>query len=170
MIVTVQPCFHWIGFHITSYLLQEGVEVIGIDPIETNQSDFLYMYVGRNSNFQHFFQKKDKENHVQGTEEEASVEYVDQHLLVRKNRKAIWVKLPSLYGEWMDLNRLGIQDKDQLKSWIKEKEAVYIGDFLHDLSKSLLGDQPFQLSSHVEGEDLMEQRIEAVFHSLKLLC
>ncbi|MBN8233708.1 hypothetical protein JF544_00540 [Halobacillus kuroshimensis] len=170
MLVTVQPCFHWIGFHITSYLLQEGVEVIGVDPIETNQSDFLYMYVGRNSNFQHFFQKEDKENHVQGTEKEASVEYVDHHLLVRKNGETLWVKLPALYGEWMDLQRFGIQDKDQLKSWIKKKEAVYIGDFLNDLLKSLLHNQSFQLSSHVEDEELMEQRIEAVFHSQQLLC
>ncbi|SFJ65366.1 hypothetical protein SAMN04487936_103206 [Halobacillus dabanensis] len=143
MMVTVNPCFHWVGYHITRGLLQEGVEVIGIDPIIDEKSDLLYMFVGRNSNFQHFFQEYDKENYVQKAENEITVEYVEDFLLIKKAKeKQEWLELPKLYGEWMDLDRYGLQGRDSLMKWIEINDAIYIEDFFEDFYRDLLQEDP----------------------------
>jgi hypothetical protein len=163
MVVTINPCFHWIGYHITSGLLQEGVEVIGIDPITDDKSDLLYMFVGRNSNFQHFFQEHDKENYVQKAEDEITVEYVEDCLLIKRAAEIKeWVDLPMLYGEWMDLDRYGLKGHDSLIKWIEKNDAVYIGSFIEDLYLSLRHEKPCIVKKRIDKEEEVVKRVEAI--------
>ncbi|WP_226576917.1 hypothetical protein [Halobacillus litoralis] len=169
MLVTVHPCFHWVGFHTSTHLLQEGVEVIGVDPIEDKRADFLYMYVGRNSNFQHFFQEADKDNHVHQTEDEIVVEYVENSVHVRhSNGNEKWIELPKLYGEWMDLEKIGVQNESRLMEWVKKNEAVYIGDFVEDLIPFLCKGVPFELTV-AQKEEQIADRVSAVWRCQELL-
>ncbi|WP_394218593.1 hypothetical protein [Halobacillus trueperi] len=170
MMVTVNPCFHWIGYHLTSSLLQEGIEVIGIDPIVDAKSDLLYMYVGRNSNFQHFFQRSDKENHVQQSKDEWEVDLVDGGLLVRQgDEERDWIELPLLYGEWMDIQTTGVQEKEELVQWIMEHQAIYIGNFLETFMGNFLDHQPLDIQQRVEDKDIITERVDALWNCEQLL-
>ncbi|MGP4062028.1 hypothetical protein [Halobacillus sp. H74] len=171
MMVTVHPCFHWIGYHISTGLLQEGVEVVGIDPIIDERSDLLYMYVGRNSNFQHFFRKEEKENHVQQKDDEVMIEFVEDCILIKRNdRDKELVKLPPLYGEWMNFERLGIGDKESLQQWVEEHEAVYIEDFLKELLPIVLRDEGFYWTATEQGESVLKERLEEIWRCQRLLA
>ncbi|WLR47554.1 hypothetical protein LC065_18960 [Halobacillus litoralis] len=170
MMVTINPCFHWIGYHLTSSLLQEGIEVIGIDPIVDSKSDLLYMYVGRNSNFQHFFQRSDKENHVQQSNDEWEVDLVDDGLLVRQgDTERDWIEIPLLYGEWMDICKTGAKEKDELLQWITDQQATYIGDFMDTFLKSFLDQQPFRLEKRADDKGIVKERVEALWRCELLL-
>ncbi|GEN52906.1 hypothetical protein [Halobacillus faecis] len=170
MMVTINPCFHWIGYHLTSSLLQEGIEVIGIDPIEDSKSDLLYMYVGRNSNFQHFFQRSDKENHVQQSNDEWEVDLVDEGLLVRQgDTEENWIETPLLYGEWMDIRKTGAQGKGELVQWIMDHQATYIGDFMDAFLRSFLDQEPFRVGERLEDKDIITERVDALWRCEQLL-
>ncbi|MYL70263.1 hypothetical protein GLW00_05345 [Halobacillus litoralis] len=170
MMVTVNPCFHWIGYHLTSNLLQEGIEVIGIDPIEDPKSDLLYMYVGRNSNFQHFFQRSDKENHIQQSNDEWEVDLVDNGLLLRHgDKESEWIEIPLLYGEWMDIGKTGIKEKGEFVQWIMEHKATYVGDFIEAFLGMFLNQQPLRVEQRVEDKDIILERVEALWRCEQLL-
>ncbi|TGB05233.1 hypothetical protein [Halobacillus salinus] len=131
MMVTVEPCFHWVGYHITTALLQEGVEVIGIDPLSSDLSEHLYLFVGRNSNFQHFYDKQDKEQHVHGEEGEVFLHYYAGEITVEQGDQVLSrISMPCIYGEWMSAPDDSIQSEDDLMQWVMEREATYIGDLL----------------------------------------
>ncbi|CDQ21038.1 hypothetical protein SAMN05192559_106178 [Halobacillus karajensis] len=164
MVVTIHPCFHWIGFHITSSLLQEGMEVVGIDPISDRKKDLLYMFVGRNSNFQHFYNIEDKENHIQRTKGEWEIEIWEEGLLVKgENYEEEWIEFPLLYGEWMDLHPTESEDQSDLKRWILDKEAVYIGDFLEDFLTSLFNQETFNRRERKLEEETLNERIKSLW-------
>ncbi|MCA0983819.1 hypothetical protein LCL89_07075 [Halobacillus yeomjeoni] len=140
MLVTVKPCFHWIGYHICSALLQEGVHVVGIDRMENCLSDELYMYIGRNSNFQHFYHIEDKENHIHHNDGEKTVKYDGKNLIIETDQGG-WresIDLPQLYGEWMDIPQTEVETEREFQQWIQHSEAVYIGDFLESFIPYLL--------------------------------
>ncbi|ELK45218.1 UNVERIFIED_CONTAM: hypothetical protein N8J90_11470 [Halobacillus marinus] len=161
MVVVVHPSFHWIGYHVCKELLQEGHVVIGIDPIKDKRSDLLYMYVGRNSNFQHFFQKSDKENHMHNSGSEVEVDIKKGKVRIVTSEGEERVEIPALYGEWMPMADHSFQEKGDLRKWIEETEAVYVGDFV----KTLL---PSYLTRNMEEESL-EERVEATWRCRKLL-
>lgn len=158
MLVTVRPCFHWIGYHMTANLLQEGEEVIGIDPLTSDLSHHLYMFVGRNSNFQHFYDKKDKEHFIHKEPEEIFVQYEQNELSIEQNQSVILnTSLPKLYGEWMDLPDERIQSEEDMWEWIMEHEATYIGDFFR---QSLPEKMAKCFLSHKNGRDSDQLRRE----------
>ncbi|RWZ55157.1 hypothetical protein EQV77_10930 [Halobacillus fulvus] len=161
MVITVKPCFHWIGYHIMTSLLQEGMEVVGIDRLDQKRKDHLYMYVGRNSNFQYFFNEKDKENHIHQEEEEIEIRCSTERLIGRNKKQDTthdW-KLPIVYGEWMDIQRMDIESEEELLDWVLQTEAVYIGDVTTPFLDLLLDredsadvkreDQQAEVASHV---------------------
>lgn len=169
MLVTINPCFHWIGYHITTGLLQEGVEVVGIDPISDGKSDFLYMFVGRNSNFQHFFQKEDRENHVQQKKGEIEIEFYEGSLMIKREAIKEWVELPKLYGEWMNTQRWDIKSQEELVEWIYKNEAFYVGDLFTDLWTCLSNEESFTLKKYESDEALIKERVEAIWGCEQLL-
>ncbi|MCA0969601.1 hypothetical protein LCM20_03215 [Halobacillus litoralis] len=131
MIITVNPSFHWIGYHLTANLLQEGVSVIGIDSLTSERSEQLYMFVGRNSNFQHFYNQEDKEQHIHIEDDEISIVYEQNELFIEQSGALLaHLTLPIVYGEWMDLPDHEISNEDELYEWVREREAVYIGDYV----------------------------------------
>lgn len=172
MMITVSPCFHWIGYHISTGLLQEGFEVVGIDRMDVLLCDHLYMYVGRNSNFQHFYNHTDKENHLQTGPEEWRVNIEDGLLVIHRGAEESLTKrieMPELYGEWMDLTALNISSSDDLYHWVLENNAVYISDFVKEMCDFFVigKDQDFQVEQ-VKSEDEVRRNIESVWKSHKL--
>ncbi|MCD5324700.1 MULTISPECIES: hypothetical protein [Pontibacillus] len=51
MAYLLSGCFHWIGYHLTEALLNEGETVIGVDSDWNEQKEWLSLYVGRNASF-----------------------------------------------------------------------------------------------------------------------
>ncbi|MFZ0369755.1 MAG: hypothetical protein WAM07_09140 [Halobacillus sp.] len=175
MLITVHPCFHWIGYHMSTGFLQEGRQVIGIDRMDASLSEHLYMYVGRNSNFQHFYSKEDKERHTQPTDDELFIEYADQYLIVERkheDRIFVQVELPHLYGEWMDVSRKGIEQEEELLEWVRASKAVYISDFLNEFIPYVLSlkeeRQPKPFEDLCSPED-QNKRVESVWKAYQTM-
>ncbi|KHE69462.1 hypothetical protein [Halobacillus sp. BBL2006] len=171
MMITVSPCFHWVGYHISTGLLQEGYEVIGIDGMDDLLSDHLYMYVGRNSNFQHFYNHTDKENHLQIGEEERKVSIDDYLIVILSGEGSSLVRrieIPELYGEWMDIHSLNLQSPDELYEWVIKNDAVYITDFLKVMIPLII-EEKAQTSTVIfdqeKSDEDRKRNVEAVWKS-----
>ncbi|MGP4077219.1 hypothetical protein [Halobacillus sp. K22] len=175
MLITVHPCFHWIGYHMSTCFLQEGKQVIGIDRMDASLSEHLYMYVGRNSNFQHFYSKDDKEKHSQPTDDELLIEYADQYLSVEKKqegRSFVQVELPQLYGEWMDLSHKGIEQEEELFEWVRQSNAVYISDFLSEFIPYVLtleDERKPEFYEEVRNPEDTKKRVESVWKAYRTM-
>ncbi|ARI78038.1 hypothetical protein [Halobacillus mangrovi] len=174
MMITVSPCFHWIGYHISTGLLQEGFEVVGIDRMDDLLCDHLYMYVGRNSNFQHFYNHIDKEKHLQTGPEEWKVNIEDGLLIIKQGAEESLTKrieMPELYGEWMDLTALNIHNSDDLCQWVFKNDAVYISDFVKKVCHFFVigKGHDFQVEQE-KSEDEVRRNVDSVWksHALSL--
>ncbi len=169
MMTTIYQCFHWIGYHLTTNLLQEGYEVIGIDPMFSPLSEQLYMFVGRNSNFQHFYTVQDKEKHVHTNEEEKMINIQGNVLVIEEtaNSKATnCIELPPLFGEWMDLDELGINQKEELAEWVADTKAVYIEDLVKVLIPAISKGEWHPSLHSLEGrEENLEKKIANTWDS-----
>ncbi|MBA2174501.1 hypothetical protein H0266_06220 [Halobacillus locisalis] len=166
MVITVKPCFHWIGYHITTNFLQEGIEVIGIDNLSTNMAQHLYMYVGRNSNFQHFYDKESKHQHVHEGCDELFLQYEGSSLTVEKNDTIIYqCTLPTLYGEWMPNPEASITSEADMLQWVREQDAVYIGDFINELFQEIRDDE-LPLSTDVNTGSPVTDHVVAVWKTI----
>ncbi|UOQ43446.1 hypothetical protein MUN89_16190 [Halobacillus salinarum] len=168
MRTTVYQCFHWVGYHLTTCLLQEGYEVIGIDPMYTPLSEHLYLFVGRNSNFQHFYYMEDKEKHVQPGDKERLVNIQGNLLVIEilsEEASVDHIELPALFGEWMDLEEHSITSKNELRTWIEEHNALYIGDFLEEIIPVVLNHQEKNYLNETGNASLLEKKIENTWKS-----
>lgn len=174
MLVTVNPCFHWVGYHLCSALLQEGIEVVGIDDMREDKSDHLYMYIGRNSNFQHFYTKDDKESYIHQNNNERVVTLVGDQLHVAdrgSDSSAQLVELPSLFGEWMTMDKIDVRSKDELYQWVKDNDAVYVGDFVKSFIPYLLSNTRGVSEIVVEtetNEERMDKNLTSVWKTFMI--
>ncbi|MGI8314445.1 hypothetical protein [Halobacillus mangrovi] len=172
MMITVSPCFHWIGYHISTGLLQEGYEVVGIDHMDDLLCDHLYMFVGRNSNFQHFYNHIDKEKHLHTGPEEWRVNIEDSLLIIQQGADKSLTKrieMPELYGEWMDLTALNIHSSDGLYQWVLKNNGVYISDFVNEVCDFLVIGKDHDLRiDQAKSEGEIRRNVEAVWKSHEL--
>lgn len=166
MLFIVQPCFHWVGYHIVTHLLQEGIEVVGIDELSEEVNTHLYMLVGRNSNFQHFFFIEDKSNHLHGSNEETFISYQQNQLVINRENEVEVIDLPPLYGEWMDLNKF--HSESALYQWVKETNALYIKVVVKKLIDRLIQKEEvsclFPLDIE-ESEESMKQNVNDIWET-----
>lgn len=143
MKVAIVNCFHWVGYHLVEEMLEEGVEVIGIHESNTKQSEFLSMFVHRNSLF---------------TETDMIPENVDYTVvightaidstrlftiqLIEENIKTsdmslhdVTIEIPLLYGEWMPMDEKGIFVQNKYISFTSNifmEKGVYVQDYIKD--------------------------------------
>ncbi|UOQ92823.1 hypothetical protein MUO14_20795 [Halobacillus shinanisalinarum] len=155
MVSIIYNCFHWIGYHCIQHLLQDGREVIGIDKIDTQVKEHLYMSVGRNSNFQHFSTGEDRENHShQSYEDQRLYIYNDMIEICPNGRTSnrLCVELPQLYGEWMDIQA---DTYEEFRHWVINSRAVYVEDFIKEIFKYVSNGDVFRLDDQrfSRGED-----------------
>ncbi|MFC7321204.1 hypothetical protein [Halobacillus campisalis] len=133
MVVVILNCFHWSGYHCARHLLHRGHEVVGVDEINHPKKEELYMYVGRNSHFQHFNTIEERENHSHSSREDPQIFVSDENFILFQEKASVHeikIEVPPLYGEWMEMEDKQIETIDDLKFWIMENNAVYIEDFL----------------------------------------
>lgn len=135
MNISVQNCFHWIGYHIVHQLLLTGYSVYGLHRQITNQAEFLSFFLGRNSLFTFIEDESDK------YEIDLTIQVDDnkQELLLKnehssKLRKA---KMPLLFGEWMDMNEEGIFI-NQKYILFRSKQFINNAMYIEDFSKGLI--------------------------------
>ncbi|MCP3026692.1 hypothetical protein [Halobacillus sp. A5] len=143
MVVVIFNCFHWMGYHCARQLLHSGHEVVGVGEINTRKKEQLYMYVGRNSHFQHFNTIEERNNHSHYTKDEPWITIDEKIITLHSSDDREWrLNAPALFGEWMDMNDKEIETIDDLKLWILESGALYVGDYfeavIHHLMKGEL--------------------------------
>ncbi|WP_082234659.1 hypothetical protein [Halobacillus massiliensis] len=140
MVIVLYNCFDWIGYHFARQLLHRGHEVIGVDEIDSEKKEELYLYVGRNSHFQYFTSAEQRLNHCHECEEEVHVLIDRSGVEVKqKDRSIETAEIPALYGEWMEINCEEIETIDDLQFWIIQHQAVYIEDFVEDMISIIEG-------------------------------
>lgn len=157
MLFLVENCFHWIGFHIINYLLEDGYQVHGVDEISTDKKEHLSMYVGRNESFQHFSALE------RDTDYDTSMKIDNNEIIItHQQNKSLRVKLPLLFGEWMPMESNGIYYKNELISFDSDvfiREGVFIEDFIKSLMQWV---NSSQLPSFIDVKSIKNRRDENV--------
>lgn len=141
MTICITNCFHWIGFHITNRLLEDGYNVDGIADMNTEKEEDLSLMLGRNSMFSLY----NSENEIK------EKEYTDVILIDKSKVRAIpsgktyalgisteeptviKLELPLLFGEWMPMDENGVYVNDKYIKFDSsqfQNEAIYIDNFL----------------------------------------
>ncbi|GGF15527.1 hypothetical protein GCM10010954_12700 [Halobacillus andaensis] len=172
MVVVLFNCFHWMGYHCARQLLHSGHEVVGVDEIDDPMKEQLYMYVGRNSNFQHFNTIEERDNHSHYTNDESHLLISNETLVIKyKLFDEVTIDLPPLFGEWMDMKDKEIETIDDLKLWILERGALYVGDFFETVIDHVekgeilrLAEKKFSLTERETQPQEVLERIWAVRH------
>lgn len=177
MVVVLFNCFHWVGYHLTRQLLHNGHEVVGVDLIDDTKKEQLYMYVGRNSHFQHFNTIEERFNHSHHSKDEPKFLISDEAIKVEYEDYSsddILINFPPLFGEFMDMEEKEIDTVDDLKIWILNNGAVYIEDFLEAIIHHLengelrLQQDVFQNTSREEQPPEVLERIWMVHKNFRL--
>jgi hypothetical protein len=142
MTFLIQNCFHWIGFHFVNFLLEKGMVVKGVDKINSDKKENLYMFVGRNSSFQLMDSPSNHKADIAliiGNHDPSLSFNVDRIIQIdinglnKKLENAMIIKAPLLYGEWMDMTEEGLIIDKKVTRFDSEQfqsESVYIGDFV----------------------------------------
>ncbi|WP_164669480.1 hypothetical protein [Virgibacillus doumboii] len=132
MLFLVENCFHWIGFHVVDFLLENGHRVDGMDDMSTDKKEHLSMFVGRNELF----------THVTETERETAYDTTitirkdDELVLTLNNGSTTKINFPLVYGKWMPMEPEGMYYNNQFIRFNSDhflSEAVYIEDVLQSL-------------------------------------
>lgn len=140
----VDNCFHWIGYHITDYLLEQGEKVVGVGEVKSELEEQLSMLIGRNSLFTHLQPLDDATYHTAIIIGESTFSNVSERQLhiqtahKQKNDQHITIlSAPYLYGEWMPMYKDGCytekKEKVPFDSEQFLQEAVHISDFAREL-------------------------------------
>ncbi|WP_173916955.1 hypothetical protein [Halobacillus sp. Marseille-Q1614] len=158
MVIVLYNCFHWVGYHCARQLLHRGHEVIGVDEIDNEKKEELYLYVGRNSHFQHFTTTEQRLNHCHSSEEEVQVRIHDSYIEVKgQDGAAQKIEVPALFGEWMEIDSSEIVTIDDLQFWIIQHHAVHVEDFLEKVIYFLeQGELPEEIERKAEEAEPQE--------------
>ncbi|MEN2466771.1 hypothetical protein [Ornithinibacillus sp. JPR2-1] len=140
MSISIYNCFSWIGYHYVHYFLEKGIEVNGIDKIDSEKKENLHMLVGRNSSFRLIPPNSIPKDLVAlvigGTELPI---YADRIIQIRtremkkKLSNAIVINAPILFGEWMEMTEEDIKVGNRnvrFHSREFQSDAIYIKDFV----------------------------------------
>ncbi|HLR62860.1 MAG TPA: hypothetical protein VK097_10505 [Lentibacillus sp.] len=131
MYFLVENCFHWIGFHIVSRLLDNGWQVDGMDDLDTDKKEHLSMFLGRNDLFHHVSSCE------RSSDYDARVSVGNRELVLQKP-ESITIKLPLIFGEWMPMNEEGIYTQNDFIRFDSEpflSRAVHVADVFESLEQ-----------------------------------
>lgn len=157
MSILVINCFHWLGFHIISHLLETGEAVDGLHIPSRDSREHLADFVGRNSQFQLLEQapKQEYENIII-IGEYPSIDQLKAKRLIMVNGETrsnihslITVHANILFGEWMPMDLQGIYIGEKYVSFESDeflREAIYVEDFVQILMTIL---QSSHLADHI---------------------
>ncbi|WP_010093623.1 hypothetical protein [Ornithinibacillus scapharcae] len=162
MKILIQNCFHWIGYHYVNYFLEKGMVVKGVDQINTNKKENLYMLVGRNSSFE-LMETFDPSDQVDVMLIIGKVDIPNNitcnriiHIPIgnspQKLPNTVVINPPILFGEWMDMNETGFYHDNHFITFDSDefrRDAVHIHDFV-------------QATYPVLNADVISQRIDVL--------
>ncbi|WP_047982450.1 hypothetical protein [Ornithinibacillus contaminans] len=141
MKVLITNCFHWIGYHYVNHFLEKGMEVGGIDTIDTEKKEHLSLFLGRNSSFTLLEREENTYDIVIQIDDGSLCSNKTPKTFMIctkppkhvKNTNCVLLYSPMLFGEWMDMTEDGVIWNEKLipfNSKEFQKKAVYIEDFL----------------------------------------
>lgn len=156
MIVKIVNCFHWVGYHLTTHLLEQGFKVHGVDTVDTTKKELFSLFVGRNDRFI----LDDKNNNEQSYDviieinRQLSHQQVETIITLKKMprtngvRQTCSIKVPIVIGEWMPKEKIA-KITDSLQTDVFLNTALRIEDVLavcfQWLSKETLTPQTIKL-------------------------
>jgi len=159
MNVLVHNCFHWISYHIVDQLLINGYQVDGYHQNMSEKAEFLSHFLGRNSLFTNLEKPQKKYDLVIILNDHKILPKIDSYQTIflssededinENSTKAIFIKLPLLFGEWMNMNSEGIYVSDKYIPFASSEfqtHAVYIKDFTKKLLKYI---KSIPLDNHI---------------------
>lgn len=143
--------FHWIGYHIANYLLENGHEVDGFDTLSSSKEEHLSMYFARNDLFSLIASTELQSEYDTaifiGNTEVPFCKHIHAQKKIKLHQgsadhhdKVINVEIPLLFGEWMHMNENGMFRANDVIPFSSETfltEAIYIADFVPWLLKSV---------------------------------
>ncbi|MBM7554044.1 hypothetical protein [Thalassobacillus pellis] len=157
MAYVIDSCFHWIGYHMVQHLLNKGFEVIGVDALEDEKKEALYMFVGRNSCFQHFHTLGEIERYsdrgqidgIIGVTEGnlhdypyGQIKIADSIHELQESKDIENIRVPLSYGEWMPRDETyGFPGDHQIvmEDLVESESACYIEDFIKEILEKVTG-------------------------------
>ncbi|MUK90588.1 hypothetical protein GMD78_19715 [Ornithinibacillus sp. L9] len=159
MSILIANCFHWVGFHLLNELLDRGIEVAGIDALDTDRKEHLSMFIGRNSSFS-FIDNSEASNYetfiIIDNSDDIPSNFTSRKIKIgfgesrEEKENIVHVHAPILYGEWMPMNEKGCLHQERFIDFDSEEfqsEAIYIGDFVKAFIQWLKVDN---LPGHIE--------------------
>jgi len=129
--VYVKDCFHWIGYHLVTVLLDEDWTVYGKDPLNTPDREHLSMFLGRHSQFSLLEDEADKDQiPLIEIRENKDGNEVKIHLTTKQGKK-VYIDCSSIVGEWMPMSSTRVLYKGKVQPWegLKREEIIEIGVF-----------------------------------------
>ncbi|MFD2042700.1 hypothetical protein ACFSTA_00090 [Ornithinibacillus salinisoli] len=142
MSILVANCFHWVGFHLINEFLYRGIEVDGVDELETSKKEHLSMFVGRNDLFSLVPKNKlgtyQTAIIVEDTNLISSISSARMIKIGNENQRSSLhnvkeVQVPLLFGEWMPMTKKGCLYQERMIPFDSEEfmsSAIYVGDFV----------------------------------------
>ncbi|WP_099157184.1 hypothetical protein [Virgibacillus ndiopensis] len=166
MTYIVTNCFQWVGFHLVKHLLNQGCHVVGFDEISSEKKEVLSMFFGRNDLFSLNPNKLSEQQYETTVLVDASlpkqtfnskrtIQLSYDTITNEQESSIVTIKLPLLFGEWMEMNEEGFYYKNDFIRFDSEQflsEAIYIDDFIQCLlqvSKSDYLSQALEIKSSV---------------------
>lgn len=142
MRILVADCSHWVGFHITNALLENGYQVVGVKG--KNKNEHLEMFFARNSNFT-FTEANTKTNYdaavIAGRDRMPEVVEAERAFVIngsqRKNPDVVPICIPYLFGEWMPMQEEGFYQGEEFISFASQEFREGAVD-IKDAAKGLL--------------------------------
>jgi len=137
--VYVKNCFHWIGYHLVTALLDEEWTVYAKDPLNTPEREHLSMFLARHSQFSLLEDEVDKDKipliEIRENKDENKVKI---HLTTKQGKK-VYIDCSSLVGEWMPMSSTQVLYKCKVQPWegLKKEEIIEIGVFAGIIIKCL---------------------------------
>lgn len=146
MTILVGNCFHWVGFHLVSQLLERGYKVDGIGKVFDHKTEHLSMFLGRNSSFSLITEiVESKSYRLIMTVNENQLFHkkkIYPMIIIRTDGKInnqeiqSVVDAPMLYGKWMPMTDTGIYHRDTFVPFLSDtfiNQAVCVEKYIDNL-------------------------------------
>lgn len=142
MNIFINRCFHWVSFHFIDQLLLQNYEVTGLREENNSLSDHLAMFFGRNSYFTEINKINKRKSYdiafIFENEELINQIKAKKIFFITKqnkvvNKDVITIRLPLLFGEWMNMDEKGMYEAGNHIPFTSDKfkeEAIYIRPFI----------------------------------------
>jgi len=135
MSVYIEDCFHWIGYHLVTVLLEEGWIVYGRDRLDAPNREHLSMFVGRNSHFSLLDDEEGKQMHprIEISDDQNGIS------ITTTEGEKIVINCSPLIGEWMPMTATHMLNGDKLQPWkaLDLKEIIEVSAYAEILKQCL---------------------------------